>query len=88
MKFIPTHNFVVLPHVSHQKTESGIILTEQESIQPSYVLEILAAGPECRSVKVGDTIMVHPEAKGLIIPIEGKQYVLVTEHMICGVIPE
>jgi co-chaperonin GroES (HSP10) len=87
MNFEPTHNYVILPHVKYDKSKAGIILTEQNSIQPSYILEVLAAGPECRSVKVGDTVMVHPESKGLIIPIEGVNYVLINEHMICGRIP-
>jgi len=88
MNFEPTHNYVILPHVKYDKTKAGIILTEQDSIKPSYVLEVLAAGPECRCIKVGDTVMVHPESKGLIVPIDGEDHVLVSEHMICGRIPK
>jgi co-chaperonin GroES (HSP10) len=84
MNFIPTHNYVILPHEKHEKTKSGIILTEQTTVRPSYVLPVLAVGPDCRNVKVGDTVMVHPESKGLIIPIDGEDHVLISEHMICG----
>ena len=87
MNFEPTHNYVILPHVKYDKSKAGIILTEQDSIKPSYVLPVLAVGPECRNIKVGDTVMVHPESKGLIIPIDGENHVLISEHMICGRIP-
>ena len=87
MNFIPTHNYVILPHEKEKKTKSGIILTQQDNLTPSYVLPVLAVGPECRTVQVGDVVMVHPESKGLIIPIDGKNHVLISEHMICGRVP-
>ena len=87
MNFIPTHNYVILPHEKEKKTKSGIILTQQDNLTPSYVLPVLAVGPECRTVQVGDVVMVHPESKGLIIPIDGENHALISEHMICGRVP-
>ncbi len=78
---------MILPHEKEKKTKSGIILTQQDNLTPSYVLPVLAVGPECRTVQVGDVVMVHPESKGLIIPIDGENHVLISEHMICGRVP-
>ena len=42
-------------------------------------LEVLACGPNCEMVKVGDTVMVHPSSEGLMVEIDRKQYVMVSE---------
>ena len=86
LSFKPTRDWVLLPDPRKDETESGIILPEgvQDKIKEN-VLEVLATGPECKWVKVGDTIMVDPSGKGHIISIDKKPYVMVPEFMILGV---
>lgn len=87
MNFNPTRDWVVLP-IPHKKvTDSGILLSDEAAnSMKSNILEVLKAGPECKQVKQGDTVYVHPETTGVIIDVDGIQYVMVNEFMLLGVI--
>ena len=86
LTFKPTRDWVLLPDPRKSETDSGIILSgESANSLKTNVLEILAAGPECKWVKVGDTVMVEPSGKGHVIEIEGFSYVVVSEFMILGI---
>tara|TARA_R110002096_G_scaffold269996_2_gene463887 strand:+ start:4705 stop:4992 length:288 start_codon:yes stop_codon:yes gene_type:complete len=89
INFDPTRDWVVLPVIDSEKTESGIILPEsvQKTIKTN-ILPVVAAGPACEHIKVGQTVMVHPTTEGLVIEIDEVKYVMVNEFMICGIIPE
>jgi co-chaperonin GroES (HSP10) len=82
--FHPTRDWVVLP-IQEQKQKSGILLAggAERSLR-SNILEVVAAGPDCENVKKGDTVMVHPTTEGLVIEVEGENYVMVNEFQICG----
>lgn len=82
--FHPTRDWVVLP-IQEQKEKSGILLAggAERSLR-SNILEVVAAGPKCESIKKGDTVMVHPTTEGLIIEVDGENYVMVNEFQICG----
>ena len=82
--FHPTRDWVVLP-IQEQKEKSGILLAggAERSLR-SNVLEVVAAGPKCESIKKGDTVMVHPTTEGLVIEVDGESYVMVNEFQICG----
>lgn len=87
MNFNPTRDWVVLP-IPHKKvTDSGILLSDAaaDSLK-SNILTVIKAGPECKHVKEGDTVYVHPHTEGVIIDIEETQYVMVNEFMLLGVI--
>tara|TARA_Y100000816_G_scaffold203390_1_gene149762 strand:- start:3015 stop:3293 length:279 start_codon:yes stop_codon:yes gene_type:complete len=89
INFIPTRDWVVLPMQRKDKTDAGIELVGgAENSLRTNILEVLAVGPQCQMVKEGDTVMVHPTSEGLIINLENKEYVMVNEFMICGVIPK
>jgi co-chaperonin GroES (HSP10) len=83
--FHPTRDWVVLP-IQEQKEKSGILLAggAERSLR-SNILEVVAAGPKCESIKKGDTVMVHPTTEGLVIEVDGENYVMVNEFQICGV---
>jgi co-chaperonin GroES (HSP10) len=83
--FHPTRDWVVLP-IQEQKEKSGILLAggAERSLR-SNILEVVAAGPKCESIKKGDTVMVHPTTEGLVIEVDGESYVMVNEFQICGV---
>lgn len=82
--FHPTRDWVVLP-IQEKREKSGIILAggAERSLR-SNILEVVAAGPKCESIKKGDTVMVHPTTEGLIIEVDGENYVMVNEFQICG----
>jgi len=83
--FQPTRDWVVLP-IQEQTEKSGILLAggAERSLR-SNILEVVAAGPKCESIKKGDTVMVHPTTEGLVIEVDGESYVMVNEFQICGV---
>jgi len=82
--FHPTRDWVVLP-IQEQKEKSGILLAggAERSLR-SNILEVVAAGPSCENIKKGDTVMVHPTTEGLVIEVDGENYVMVNEFQICG----
>lgn len=89
INFQPTRDWVVLPVKNTEKTEAGIILPEsvQKTIKTN-ILTVVATGPTCVDIKVGQTVMVHPTTEGLIIDVDDVSYVMVNEFMICGIMPE
>lgn len=89
INFLPTRDWIVLPLQRKDQTDAGILLTGgTENSLRSNILEVVAAGPKCEMVKEGDTVMVHPNSEGLIVEIDKKEYVMVNEFQICGVIPQ
>ena len=87
MKFKPNGSWVVLPDPTITETESGIILDETSSIanaKRSNVLDVLAIGPMCTFVKIGDTVMVDPRTEAVKSRIEDKDYLIVGEHQLLG----
>lgn len=87
MNFNPTRDWVVLPIPNKKVTDSGILLSEQAANSlKSNILEVLKAGPECKQVKQGDIVYVHPETTGVLIEVDGNEYVMVNEFMLLGVI--
>ena len=63
MKFKPNGSWVVLPDPSKSKTDSGIILDESTAKSISTnILEVLAVGPQCGFVKIGENAMVDPRS--------------------------
>ena len=82
--FHPTRDWVVLP-IQEQQEKSGILLAggAERSLR-SNILEVVAAGPSCENIKKGDTVMVHPTTEGLVIEVDGENYVMVNEFQICG----
>lgn len=88
INFQPTRDWLVLPINKTDKTEAGIILPEsaRNSLKKN-ILPVLAHGPKCETVKTGDTVMIHPTSEGLVIEVEGTEYVMVNEFTICGIIP-
>ena len=88
IKFNPTRDWVVVPFQDQSKTESGIILAGgAENSLRRNVVKVVAAGPDCKEVKVGNTVMIHPNSQGLVIDLDEGKYVMVNEFTICGIFP-
>ena len=87
MKFKPNGYWVVLPDPRVTQTESGIFLGEDSSAKQamnSNVLEVLAVGPMCTFVKVGDIVTVDPRIESLAMEKDGKEILMVAEHDLLG----
>jgi len=87
MNFKPSGSWIVLPDPVITETESGIILDEataMENSKRSNVLEALAVGPHCNFVEQGDTVMVDPRSEAARTEIDGKLYLIISEHQILG----
>jgi len=85
MKFKPNGSWVVLPDPSKLKTDSGIILDKDTAKSlNTNVLEVLAVGPQCGFCKVGETVMVDPRSEAMIVDLDGKQYIMISEHQLLG----
>ena len=87
MKFKPSGSGIVLPDPVITETESGIILDEataMENSKRSNVLEAIAVGPHCNFVEKGDIVMVDPRSEAVIIDVDEKQYIMISEHQLLG----
>ena len=85
MKFKPNGSWVVLPDPSKTKTDSGIILDEKTAKSlNTNVLEVLAVGPACHFANVGDIVMVDPRSEAVIIDVDEKQYIMISEPQLLG----
>mgnify|MGYP003111496167 FL=1 len=87
MDFKPNGSWVVLPDPTITKTDSGIYLddsTIEENSKKSNILDVLAVGPQCVFVKVGDTVMVDPRTEAVKAVIDEKNYLIVGEHQLLG----
>jgi co-chaperonin GroES (HSP10) len=87
VNFKPLRDWILLPDPRKTKTESGIILSEEAADKmTTNILDVLDVGPECKSVKVGDTVMVDPTVAGKIIVVDEKSFVLVSEYHVLGIL--
>lgn len=87
LNFEPTRDWLVVPKPDKKVTDAGIILSERSaSALRSNVLPVLAAGPDCKC-KTGDVVYIHPSSDGVIIELEGNEYVMINESMaILGIV--
>ena len=85
MNFKPNGSWVVLPDPSKLQTDSGIILDKKTAKSlNTNVLEVLAVGPQCHFVKTGETVMVDPRSEAIIVDVDDKQYIMISEHQLLG----
>tara|TARA_R100000789_G_C2989949_1_gene145826 strand:+ start:21 stop:284 length:264 start_codon:yes stop_codon:yes gene_type:complete len=85
MKFKPNGSWVVLPDPSKIKTDSGIILDKKTAREKSTnILKVLAIGPDCKFIQIGDLVMVDPRTEAIMSKIDKQDYLLVGEHQILG----
>lgn len=89
INFNPTRDWVVVPDPSVKETESGIVLTGSAAMAAKKPTStVVACGPTCVQIKVGDEVLVHPTAEGFFFEVDGKKYAAVNEFMILGVVPK
>lgn len=67
------------------KSESGIILDTAKSAADSKSGTVLAVGPDCKDVKVGDTVYVE-WAKGFAVKVDGVLRLMIDEEHIAMIV--
>ena len=86
MEFKPNGSWVILPDPTITQTESGIFVGDESAAanaKRSNILEAIAVGPDCRFIKVGDTVMVDPRTEAIKSRID-EHVLLVGEHQLLG----
>ena len=85
MNFKPSGAWVVLPDPTSDTTDSGIILDDTtRRANETNILKVLAAGPHCQFLEVGDTAVIDPRTEAIRMDLEGKACLLVGEHQVIG----
>lgn len=85
MSIRPVRDLVMVsPIVRENKTASGIILDDKSNTKQQHGV-VVAVGPECEYVSVGDTIL--PEwNKGTMVNDQGTEYVLIPETSVIAIL--
>lgn len=85
--FTPFNNGVVIetPTIKEDTLESGIVLPDglkaSDFEQKEFAgYKIIAVGPECKQIKVGDTVMFNVQAQPDGFMYKKKQYAVFREH--------
>lgn len=66
-------------------TESGIVIESAQGLGDSKTGKVLAVGPDCTEVKVGDVVYLLWN-KAQVVTIDGAQRVMIDEEDIVGVL--
>lgn len=89
--YTPVQDYVVVEFTIPSKTDGGIILTDaaREDYTRIIAWKVVAVGPKVQEIKVGEYVMVGPNARPLGIPLLHKkeddtQHVQIHEYEILG----
>lgn len=85
-EIIPTKDFIVM-QVKHKDTGKIILPDNYDQAKLTSQFEIVYKGPTCKDVKVGDGVVVAPEAI-IKFPFNGQDYFLSREENVGAVLRE
>jgi len=93
--YTPIADFIVVEFNVPSKTEGGILLTDsaKEEYSKQLAWKVVAAGPEVKHVKIGDYVLVGPNARPMGIPLiysknDDTQHVQLREYEVLGKVNE
>lgn len=69
----PVKDQFVIEQFVTEKTAGGIIIPESAQ-ERDYIAQVVAVGPECKYIKVGDFVMVNAIRKVPMIPIQSQNH--------------
>lgn len=86
----PAFDSLLVEMIIADKTAAGIILPDQ-SRSKDRVQKVLAVGPDCKTVKKGDLILVSPACRPFQIPLiydehAPIQHIQIKEYEVAGVV--
>ena len=75
---------LVAEKAKEEKTESGLILSGVDLETGAKPAQVVAIGPDVKTVAVGDTLAIR-WGEALAITVKGAQRALVSEEHVCGI---
>lgn len=86
MNIVPLKKRVlVAENKSETKTDSGLILDHTTSARESKSATVLAVGPDCTEVKIGDVVYLD-WSKGQLVKLGDAQRVMIDESNIVAIL--
>ena len=76
--FRVTGNSLVLKVEKQEKTEAGIYIPEVAQKDELFV-EVIGVGPDVKTIKEGDWIMISPFARPVRFDLNSTNYIVVSE---------
>ncbi len=87
-KFTPLGKMVVIDPIRHSGIlESGIAVGEGSDVV-THRAWVVAVGPECKTVKEGDQIILFGGSQVLITRFDGDELHHIREEMVAGIVDE
>ena len=87
----PISDFVVVEFLTYEKTDGGVIVPDsiKEERSKKMAWRVLAIGPDCKYVKLGDYVMPGPLSRPIGIPLlveegDNVKHVQLHEYEILG----
>ncbi|WP_147818717.1 co-chaperone GroES [Salidesulfovibrio onnuriiensis] len=84
MALKPLHDRVIVKRTAEEETTAGGIIIPDSAKEKPQGGEVLAAGPECKSLKAGDAVLFAKYA-GTEFNSEGEELLIMREDDILGV---
>jgi co-chaperonin GroES (HSP10) len=93
--YTPIADFIVVEFIVPDKTKGGILLTDsaKEEYSKNMAWKVVAIGKEVKHAKVGDFVLVGPNARPIGVPLlhekeDTVQHVQLREYEIMGFVNE
>jgi co-chaperonin GroES (HSP10) len=85
MKIKPLFDKAICKKISKTVTDTGIILSNPDSVKPYYEGEVVAVGQDCKQLKVGD-IVAMSYAHGINWEEDKVEYRMFREQDLLGIV--
>ncbi len=85
-KIIPTKDFIVM-ELRHKENDKIVLPDNYDKLRMLQYFSVILVGPKCDEVKVGDSIVVDPQAV-IRFQKDGQDYFLTREENVGAVIRE
>jgi len=93
--YTPIRDFIVVEFDVPKQSKGGVLLADQtkEEYSKQMAWKVIAIGPETKHVKIGDYVLVGPNARPMGIPLihtkdDDTQHVQLHEYEVLGTVQE
>ena len=83
--YTPLKEEVVFEFIRQDRTAKGILIPEQAQKQEK-ICTVVAVGEKCQFVKIGDHILISPNARPKIIDLISENHIQIWESDILGIV--
>lgn len=85
MKVVANNVAVIKKAPETKKSSGGIIVSTQEDFRTPISSEVVAIGPDVKTVQVGDTVYYLPKS-GDTLKLDGETYIVLPETQIVAIV--